>query len=241
VVIKMIEEEIKHEKSLNEKILELEMSLEEKSRQQVYANLLCGTTRHDLNNIVLTIDIYFNLISKCKSLDEAHDLAKKGGKGVEKIKESLNTWKEYSEQEQNWYDLKDIFNFIVGYSSESIKITGKNELEGVKVYSSSLASRMFFNLVDNSKRHGVKVTTITLSCYFEGENLIFMYRDDGIGIPSEDKERIFRKGFGKNTGLGLFFSRQILAITNITISEVGEYGKGACFKMVVPKTAYRKA
>jgi len=242
VVIKTNEEEIKHEKSLNEKILELEMLLEEKNRRQVYANLLCGTTRHDLNNNVLILDYCLNILLRSKNLDD-HDreFAEKGVISAEKIKECLNIWKEYSEEGKSWYDVRDIFNFIVGYSSEGIKIKGETQLEGIKVYSSSLASRMFYNLVDNTKRHGVKATTIFISCYFEGENLIFMYRDDGIGIPSEDKERIFKKGFGKNTGLGLFFAREILAITGITISEIGEYGKGVCFKIVVPKTACKKA
>lgn len=52
-------------------------------------------------------------------------------------------------------------------------------------------------------------------------------------------ERIFEQGFGKNTGLGLFLSREILAITGITITENGTPGKGARFEITVPKGAYR--
>ena len=59
------------------------------------------------------------------------------------------------------------------------------------------------------------------------------------GIPRKDKERLFVKGFGKNTGLGLFLSREILAITGITITENGEPGKGARFEISVPKGMYR--
>jgi signal transduction histidine kinase len=50
---------------------------------------------------------------------------------------------------------------------------------------------------------------------------------------------IFDRGFGKHTGFGLFLSREILAITGITITENGEPGKGARFEIVVPKGAYR--
>ena len=50
---------------------------------------------------------------------------------------------------------------------------------------------------------------------------------------------IFDRGFGKNTGLGLALSQEILAITGITIRETGEPGKGARFEMAVPKGAYR--
>ena len=50
---------------------------------------------------------------------------------------------------------------------------------------------------------------------------------------------IFEKGFGKNTGLGLFLIKEILAITGMTIQETGVPGKGARFEITVPKGHYR--
>lgn len=66
-----------------------------------------------------------------------------------------------------------------------------------------------------------------------------IYEDNGTGIPAEDKERIFRRGFGKHTGLGLFLSREILAITGIVIRETGEPGTGARFELLVPREMFR--
>ncbi len=66
-----------------------------------------------------------------------------------------------------------------------------------------------------------------------------MCEDDGEGVPADEKEKIFERGFGKNTGLGLFISREILDITGITIRETGVPGKGARFEMAVPKGTYR--
>ena len=60
-----------------------------------------------------------------------------------------------------------------------------------------------------------------------------------MGITDGDKKKLFRKGFGKHTGLGLFLSREILAITNITITENGIPGKGARFEIMVPKGMWR--
>ena len=60
-----------------------------------------------------------------------------------------------------------------------------------------------------------------------------------MGIPVQEKEKIFRQGYGKNTGLGLFLSREILGITGITIRETGVPRKGARFEIMVPKGAYR--
>ncbi|MCU0630739.1 MAG: sensor histidine kinase, partial [Methanoregulaceae archaeon] len=50
---------------------------------------------------------------------------------------------------------------------------------------------------------------------------------------------LFELGFGKNTGFGLHLSREILAITGITIIENGEPGRGAKFVITVPKGSAR--
>ena len=73
------------------------------------------------------------------------------------------------------------------------------------------------------------------------ENLAIVYEDDGTGVHEEDKERIFQKGFGKNTGLDLFLSQEILAITGLTIKEAGIYGKGVRFEILIPKGKFRFA
>jgi len=46
-------------------------------------------------------------------------------------------------------------------------------------------------------------------------------------------------GFGKNTGFGLFLSREILALNGITIRETGVFGRGARFEIAVPEKACR--
>jgi len=48
----------------------------------------------------------------------------------------------------------------------------------------------------------------------------------GEGVPTYEKEKIFKRGFGKNTGMGLFLAREIPSITGITIHETGDPGKG---------------
>ena len=63
--------------------------------------------------------------------------------------------------------------------------------------------------------------------------------DDGAGIPIGEKPLIFLRGYGKNTGYGLFLIREILSITGLTISETGEPGKGARFEVAVPEGKYR--
>ena len=56
-------------------------------------------------------------------------------------------------------------------------------------------------------------------------------------MPEEKKETIFKRGFGTNSGYGLFFIREILAITGMDIRETGVYGEGVRFEItLLPET-----
>ena len=68
---------------------------------------------------------------------------------------------------------------------------------------------------------------------------VVVCEDDGNGVVDEEKERIFERGFGKNTGMGLFLFREILTIIGITIRENGELSKGTRFEMAVPKGVWK--
>ena len=83
------------------------------------------------------------------------------------------------------------------------------------------------------------MTRISLSSKQEPSGFTLIYEDDGIGIPDKDKKRIFERGVGKNTGLGLFLVREILSITGMTIDETGVFGNGARFEIHVPASDIR--
>lgn len=102
-----------------------------------------------------------------------------------------------------------------------------------------MIEKVFYNLIDNALRHGEHITRIALSYHLSDEALVIACEDDGVGIPEQDKEHIFTKGFGRDSGLGLFLIREILSITGISIRETGVYGKGARFEIIVPSGDYR--
>ena len=65
--------------------------------------------------------------------------------------------------------------------------------------------------------------------------------DDGIGIPDNEKEHIFERAFGRNSGYGLFLAREVLGITGLSIRETGAPGDGARFEILVPHGLFRLA
>jgi len=105
-----------------------------------------------------------------------------------------------------------------------------------EVYADPLFLKVFYNLIENALRYGGdQMKTIRVSSQESDTSLAIVCEDDGVGITDEDKKKLFRKGFGKHTGLGLFLSREILSITGITITETGVPGKGARFEIHVPQ------
>ena len=112
----------------------------------------------------------------------------------------------------------------------------------LEIYTDPLFKKVFYNLVENALNYGGEtMKTIRVSSEESDRGLTLVCEDDGVGISSDDKKHLFTRGFGKHTGLGLFLSREILAITGITITENGIPGKGARFEITVPKGMWRSS
>ncbi|MDD1723796.1 MAG: ATP-binding protein, partial [Methanospirillum sp.] len=80
---------------------------------------------------------------------------------------------------------------------------------------------------------------ILFSSHEEKGSQILVWEDNGIGVPVAEKKQIFERGFGKNTGLGMFLAREILSLTGISIEENGVPGAGARFEIHVPVGSWR--
>jgi signal transduction histidine kinase len=117
------------------------------------------------------------------------------------------------------------------------KIEVLNECKDLSVLADSLLGTLFYNLIDNTIRHGEKVNRIRIHHKTSKDSLKLIYEDDGIGIPEDEKELIFKEGYGKNTGLGLYMIKKMCNVYGWTIQETGTLGKGAQFTMTVPKTS----
>jgi signal transduction histidine kinase len=102
-----------------------------------------------------------------------------------------------------------------------------------------LMEKVFQNLISNSINHGQGVTSIDISFESEGRGLAIVYEDDGVGIPSNKKKRIFERGVGNGTGYGLYLVSEILQNSKMSIIENGVPGEGARFEIRVPEHYHR--
>lgn len=206
-------------------------------------NLLSSITRHDINNQLM---ILLSFIELSKQKIENHELlhmVETEEKAANTIARQIQFTKSYQDigvHAPQWQNIEKGISAIDKHGTfENIDLS--IALDELEIYADPLLEKVFFNLFDNSYRHGEGVTKISLS-YTEGnsEAITIIYEDNGTGVPDKNKEQIFEKGFGKNTGFGLFLSREILSITGLSMKETGVYGKCARFEILVPKGKFRR-
>lgn len=221
----------------NQDITEQKQTEKALARANRQLSLLTGITRHDILNKI-SIILGFLTLARTKESDPAIagylDKVQASIAAIQSQVEFTRVYENLGNQEPQYI----LLDSVMPRQHIPPAITFHADVKGVSIFSDPMLEKVFFNLLDNSIRHGQKVTEIQVSLRLTDGNLAVIWEDNGIGIPDNEKEKIFERGFGKNTGLGMFLVREILTLTGITIKETGEQGMGARFEILVPKGTY---
>lgn len=206
-------------------------------------NLLSSITRHDILNLLIVLNGFLDLLHRDVPNPELQDYFSRIIKSSSRIESIIRFTREYEKigvKAPVWNDAHAIAEMqLQKIVHGQVRLVNDLPVE-IEVYADPLIDTVFFNLLDNSIRHGQRVSEVRVSCTRSGDALTIVVEDDGIGIPAEEKERIFERGYGQNTGMGLYLAQEILSITGISIRETGMPGAGARFEIIVPKGVYRK-
>jgi len=204
--------------------------------------MLSSITRHDILNQVMALQGYVEFSRDIARDPQLLDYIEKEDRVAEAIRSQIEFTKYYEEigvNDPEWQDITRLVRTVRSRLPLPDNIEVDIDLPAVEVFADRLIEKVFFNLMENTLRHGGEVTRIRFSFNEANGGAEIVYEDNGIGISPEDRPRLFQKGFGKNTGLGLFLSQEILAITGLAMRETGEPGKGVRFAIAVPEGAYR--
>jgi signal transduction histidine kinase len=202
-------------------------------------NLLNSITRHDVANQLTILHGYIQLARMQEPDTVVGDFLKKIEAASDTIQRQIEFTRAYQDlgvRAPDWFRLDEILA-----RTRPAGLVFMSLCNHCEIFADPMLEKVFFNLFDNALRHGERVTSIAVRCEQAEGELQITIEDDGIGIPLDQKQKIFQKGFGKNTGYGLFLVREILAITGIQIHETGRYGSGARFEISVPRGGYRRA
>lgn len=204
--------------------------------------LLSNITHHDIvNKVALSKGcVYFlRIISLTNEQEKTMVSLDHSLTGIEQIIEFTKTYQELGLNVPTWQNVREIFKGVISQLDPgeiSVTIT----IEDFFVYADPLFEKVCYNLIENSLRHGEYITQIDITAEEIGTDLVIIVQDNGPGVLQDEKELIFEKGFGKNNGYGLFLSKEILSLSNITIVECGEYGAFARFEIKIPKGRFNK-
>jgi PAS domain S-box-containing protein len=204
-------------------------------------NLLGQVTRHDALNQLAVLMGWLQIAQESVAEPPVQEYLKNMRTAAEAVIRQIDFTGDYEKMgvaKPGWIDVKTAFlSGIAGFSPG--KLAKSVHVDGLEVYADTMFEKVFHNLADNSIRHGKKVTEIRVHYKRKGNDLLLFYEDDGVGVPADEKDKLFRRGIGDHTGFGLFMVRAILGITGITIEENGIPGHGVRFEMHVPSNGFR--
>ena len=235
----------KNESDLSIALEALSTTLQKQELLNEKLRVVGSLSRHDVRNKLSTVTGYSYILRK-KYSDKA-DIVEAIDKMVEAVQNSMKifefakTYEQLGVEELVDVDVESTVAWAVDmFSNLPFKVV--NECQGLIVHADSLLRQLIYNFIDNTRKHGQKA--IVARVYYQkiasGE-LELIYEDDGVGVPQESKEHLFKKGFstGGGTGFGLFLSKKMMEVYGWNIQEIGEPCKGAKFVITIPLHCYQ--
>ena len=184
--------------------------------------------------------------------NEIQNISQTMHKSANNILELLSNLLEWSKMQQNLVEFKPVetdISFIVRNTIELLKDPIDNKQLTINVQmpneliilcDPNMISAVFRNLISNSIKFSSKNKSIYVGYHGKDENNshIFYVKDEGIGMPEQIRENIFkysanisRKGTSgePSTGLGLILCKDFINFHNGKIWVESEVNKGSTF------------
>jgi PAS domain S-box-containing protein len=204
-------------------------------------NLLSSITRHDIKNKLTGVMGYLELSRGSTRDPELIEYLSRAEISASAIRQQIEFTKEYENlgvKAPVWQEVSRVIEDAIRLIDRG-KVSVQDEVAGLQLYADPMLPKVFGGLLENALTHGKPFTAIRIHGAPSQAGYILVVEDDGIGIPADLKEKIFNRKVGRESGFGLFLSREILSITGITIRETGEQGKGARFEISVPNGKFQ--
>ncbi len=230
-----ITERKKNEEKLRESIRKNELMKEK-------LHVVGGLSRHDVRNKLSAMNGYAYLLKKKHSdqPDIVDGLVKieQGVKEIGRIFDFTKMYEQLGAEDPSLISVEKTIAEAIILFSGSPKVEVINECQGLTVRADSFLRQLYYNLIDNSIKHGKKVTKIRVHWEkADHDSLNLIYEDDGIGVPVQNKPHLFKEGFSTagSSGYGLYLIRKMMDVYGWTIQENGEPGKGVKFVITIPR------
>lgn len=258
---KKLEKELEHQKKTQEVILEkLEREQELNDMKSRFISIASHEFRTPLAGILSSVDLIERYLKTDEKLWNQFIHQSKVESHVSKIKTSIKTLTttlnqflslgqleegkiEYHEER---FNLK---NSLLKFKEEFVALVKENQTihfnftsEEEEAYlDKNILRHIFTNLLSNAIKYTPAGKNIYVVAFIDEEKIHISVKDEGMGIPDEDQDNLFRRFFrAKNvtnlqgTGLGLNIVRKYVLLMKGTISFDSKENVGTVFKISFP-------
>jgi signal transduction histidine kinase len=232
-----------------------EMALKEKNEQLIRINddldTFVYTASHDLKSPISNIEgLIVSLNEELTDINEESKLIiDMINQSILKFKDTINDLAEITKAQKNLeedislIDLGKLIEEII-FSIKDMIVASKANIQydgqsfpSVKFSKANLKS-IIYNLLNNAikYRHPERTPEILIACRIDGEYLIFSIKDNGLGINSSQKNKIFTmfKRFHdhvEGSGIGLYLVKRIIDNCGGKIEVDSIEGEGCTFNV----------
>lgn len=213
--------------------IQTQLDKQELAQQRDQFKNFASFVSHDLKNPLNCALGYLDLIEDSDEVQEEYRENIEGS--LEKMESIISDMELLADTMGEIDDVEEIslYEFFNNYKEsegfEGGHMDVKENLDGKSILSNEgLFRRAVSNIITNAIDHNSSTINITIGSTNNG----FFIEDDGKGIPQENKENIFEKGYtstSDSTGYGLFIVKRICYVHGWDISVTDSASGGARF------------
>ncbi|MDY5212264.1 MAG: ATP-binding protein [Intestinibacter sp.] len=139
-------------------------------------------------------------------------------------------------------EVNEVINYIAKKKNIKVKYDFKNKDIDLWEYSGYIR-QILLNIISNAVKYTGENGKVSVKQYIKSERVFIEVKDNGIGIPQEDIDRIFERFYRVDkarsrsvggTGLGLAITKHMVKALNGNIKVESELGTGSKFTIELP-------
>jgi len=163
----------------------------------VKLNVLNNIIRHDIFNTLTALIGYEEMAQQTDTMPEVQKKLITITALTEKIQQQITFTRDYQNlglSMPQWQNVQKIITQVLTVSGKT-EITITMDFGNLEIFANPLLERVFHHLIDNSIQYGQTLTKIHGYYQRSGAGIILIIEDDGIGIPTDEKDAIFKRKF----------------------------------------------
>jgi signal transduction histidine kinase len=204
-------------------------------------NIYTSIARHDIQNKITVLLAYLGRTKKAVTDPVLLDYLSHQEEAAKAIRTEINLTRDFKDmglKSPEWQNVPQIFEGVISrYEQKPLTII--TDIPEVEIYADGQLEHIFDRLLDKFVERHEDTPEIRISHRINDSLLTIIIEDNGLGFSQYEKDRLFELQSDGSGDRDLFMAHEILSLTNISLVETGDPGKGARFEIRIPETYYR--